>query len=282
MPAKPRIVRTIKALRASVSAWHRQGEAVAVVPTMGALHDGHLTLVRRAHDKARRVIVTIFVNPTQFAAHEDLDRYPRDEAGDLAKLATVGVDLVYVPAAAVMYPEGFATRIEPKGAADGLESLSRPHFFSGVATVVAKLLLQTSADFAMFGEKDYQQLMVVTQLVRDLDIPCEIVGVATERAPDGLALSSRNAYLSAEERAIAPALNQVLRDTARALQTGSDARRAIAAAKRKLTAAGFRVDYLELRDARTLGPADATGRRPRRLLAAAWLGRTRLIDNTGV
>lgn len=279
MPAKPKVVRTVKALRAVVARWHADGETVAVVPTMGALHEGHLTLIRQGGKKARRVIVTIFVNPAQFAAHEDLGRYPRDEAGDLAKIASAGADLVYAPERDVMYPDGFATRIEPKGAAEGLESASRPHFFGGVATVVAKLLLQSQADYAMFGEKDYQQLMVVTQLVRDLDIACEIVGVATERAPDGLALSSRNAYLSKEERAVAPALFRVLGETAAALRTGGGSRKALAAGKRSLAAAGFKVDYLELRNARTLAPVEDRERGPRRLLVAAWLGKTRLIDN---
>ncbi len=248
---------------------------------MGALHDGHLGLVTAARREAHRVIVTIFVNPTQFAAHEDLGRYPRDEAGDFAKLATVSTDLVYAPDRETMYPEGFATRILPAGAAEGLESVTRPHFFGGVATVVAKLLLQTQADVAMFGEKDYQQLMVVKQLVRDLDIPCAIVGVPTARAADGLALSSRNAYLTAEERAVAPALHRVLATTAAALRSGGDVRKALAAGKRSLTAAGFKVDYLDLRDAETLGPIGST-KQPGRLLVAAFLGKTRLIDNIAV
>jgi pantoate--beta-alanine ligase len=282
MPAQPKVVRTIKTLRAAVRRWREVGDTVAVVPTMGALHEGHLTLIRRARDKADRVIVTIFVNPAQFAQNEDLGRYPRDEAGDLAKIAATGADLVYAPERAVMYPEGFATRIVPTGAAEGLESRTRPHFFGGVATVVAKLLLQSGADYAMFGEKDYQQLMVVKQLVRDLDIPSEIVGVATQRAADGLALSSRNAYLSVEERAIAPALFRVLGETAAALRAGGEARKALATAKRSLAAAGFKVDYLELRDARTLEAVEERDGRPRRLLAAAWLGKTRLIDNIAV
>ncbi|MFO1172974.1 MAG: pantoate--beta-alanine ligase [Hyphomicrobiaceae bacterium] len=281
MPRAPKIVRTVKDVRRHVARWTAAGETVAVVPTMGALHDGHLGLVTAARRKAQRVIVTIFVNPAQFAAHEDLGRYPRDEAGDLAKLATVSTDLVYAPARETMYPEGFATRIQPAGAAEGLESLTRPHFFGGVATIVAKLLLQTRADIAMFGEKDYQQLMVVKQLVRDLDIPCSIVGVPTARAADGLALSSRNTYLTAEERAVAPALHRVLATTAAALRCGGDVRKALAAGKRSLAAAGFKVDYLELRDAETLGPfVSATG--PGRLLVAAFLGKTRLIDNIAV
>jgi pantoate--beta-alanine ligase len=282
MPAQPKVVRTIKTLRAAVRRWREAGETIAVVPTMGALHEGHLTLIRRARDKAGRVIVTIFVNPAQFAQNEDLGRYPRDEAGDLAKIAATGADLVYAPERAVMYPEGFATRIVPTGAAEGLESRTRPHFFGGVATVVAKLLLQSGADYAMFGEKDYQQLMVVKQLVRDLDIPSEIVGVATQRAADGLALSSRNAYLSVKERAIAPALFRVLGETAAALRAGGETRKALATAKRSLAAAGFKVDYLELRDARTLEAVEELDGRPRRLLAAAWLGKTRLIDNIAV
>ena len=280
--AAPRVVRTVKTLRNAVARWHGAGETVAVVPTMGALHDGHLTLIRQGGKITDHVIVTIFVNPTQFAAHEDLGRYPRDEAGDRAKIASAGADLVYAPPTEVMYPTGFATRIAPTGAAEGLESDSRPHFFGGVATVVAKLLLQTAADYAMFGEKDYQQLMVVTQLVRDLDIRCKIIGVPTERAADGLALSSRNAYLSRDERAVAPALFRVLGETAAALRSGGDSRKALAAGKRSLTAAGFKVDYLELRDARSLRPVEEDARGPRRLLVAAWLGRTRLIDNIAV
>ena len=282
MPSKPKVVRTVKALRAAVRRWREAGERVAIVPTMGALHEGHLTLARKAKDKAQRTVVTIFVNPTQFAANEDLGRYPRDEAGDLAKLGPAGVDLVYAPERAMMYPEGFATRIEPAGAAEGLESVSRPHFFGGVATIVAKLLLQSGADYAMFGEKDYQQLMVVKQLVRDLDIACEIVGVPAVRAADGLALSSRNAYLSTEQREIAPALYRTLGEVAEALKSGAETQKPIRAGKRKLIAAGFRVDYLELRDALTLTAADGHDGRPRRLLAAAYLGRIRLIDNVAV
>lgn len=282
MPATPKIVRTVKDVRRRVARWREAGEAVAVVPTMGALHEGHLGLVTAARRKAERVVVTIFVNPTQFAAHEDLGRYPRDEAGDLSKLATVAADLVYAPDRSTMYPAGFATRIVPAGAAEDLEAVTRPHFFGGVTTVVAKLLLQTQADFAMFGEKDYQQLVVVKQLVRDLDIACEIVGVPTARAADGLALSSRNAYLTAAERAVAPALHRVLGETATTLRAGGDVRKALAAGKRSLTAAGFEVDYLELRDARTLAAVTAGDRGPRRLLVAAWLGKTRLIDNIAV
>jgi pantoate--beta-alanine ligase len=282
MRAKPKVVRTVKSLRAAVARWRTAKESVAVVPTMGALHEGHLALIRRAHDKADRVIVTIFVNPLQFAAHEDLGRYPRDEAGDVARIAAAGTDLVYAPERAVMYPEGFATEIVPAGAALGLESGTRPHFFAGVATVVAKLLLQSGADYAMFGEKDYQQLAVVKQLVRDLDIPTAIIGVATERAVDGLALSSRNAYLSPEERAIAPALFRVLGETAAALRAGEETRKALAAANRSLAAAGFRVDYLELRQPETLAPIAQGDPGPRRLLVAAYLGTTRLIDNVAV
>jgi pantoate--beta-alanine ligase len=282
MPAKLKVVRTVKALRATVRGWRAEGDKIAVVPTMGSLHEGHLELVRVARQRAGRVVVTIFINPAQFAAGEDLGRYPRDELGDLARLAPAGADLVYAPGPGIMYPEGFATRIVPSGAADGLESATRPHFFGGVATVVAKLILQSGADYAMFGEKDYQQLMVVKQLVRDLDIACEIVGVPTERAADGLALSSRNAYLSAEERAVAPALYRVLGETAAALRAGGETRKALATGKRCLTAAGFKVDYLALRHAATLAPVAEGERGPRRLLAAATLGRTRLIDNVAV
>jgi pantoate--beta-alanine ligase len=228
--------------------------------------------------------VSIFVNPTQFAPNEDFDRYPRDEGGDLAKLATVGCDLVWAPDKTRMYPEGFATRIVPAGAADGLESEFRPHFFTGVATVCCKLFTQVAPDIAVFGEKDYQQLAVVRQMVRDLNMAVDIVGLPTVREPDGLALSSRNAYLTPEERRAAPLLHRVIANVARAANaTGTAPGPALAAliaeAKATLAAAGFKVDYLEVRDAETLHPAGADASRPLRVLVAAWLGKTRLIDN---
>lgn len=288
--AQPHLARTVADLRRQTAVWRRDGRTLAMVPTMGALHAGHLDLVRLARQKADHVAVSIFVNPRQFAPHEDLDRYPRDEAGDVAKLAGAGCDLVWAPTPAVMYPDGFATRIEPAGAAEGLETDFRPHFFGGVTTVVAKLLLQVGPDFAIFGEKDYQQLCVVRQLVRDLDIPTAIVGAPTTREADGLALSSRNAYLSPAERKQAPALAKAIR--AVAARVAKDGVGAIASAtseaKAALTAAGFgKIDYVEVRDAETLrvpvAGSDAPGsKRPLRVLAAAWLGKTRLIDNVAV
>jgi pantoate--beta-alanine ligase len=280
---------------------------------MGALHSGHLELVRRAAQLADRTLVSIFVNPGQFAPHEDLSRYPRDEAGDLAKLSAESCHLVWAPTAAEMYPDGFATRIMPAGTAQGLESDFRPHFFGGVATVCAKLFGATTPDVAVFGEKDYQQLCVVRQMVRDLNMPIDIVGVPTTREADGLALSSRNAYLTAEERRVAPALNRVLRDVAAqaqaAVQGLGGARRSkaprpaplvrdqtlppqahqlpdldaiCATAAGELLAAGFaKVDYVAVRHADSLKVVPGTGEVPLRVLAAAWLGSTRLIDNVG-
>jgi pantoate--beta-alanine ligase len=275
------VIRAISDLRLKVRAWRETRETVALVPTMGALHEGHLELVRLARSRCSRAIVSIFVNPTQFAPHEDFDRYPRDEAGDLAKLASVGCDAVWAPTRSEMYAEGFATRVVPAGAAEGLESDFRPHFFGGVATVCCKLFTQVLPDVAVFGEKDYQQLVVVTQMVRDLNLPLEIVGAPTVREPDGLAMSSRNAYLSADERRIAPSLNRAIREVARKVAGGGHVEQATSAARAALTAAGFgKIDYVEVRDAETLKPAKPG--RPLRVLAAVWLGKTRLIDNIGV
>lgn len=269
-------VRTVRELRAAVAVWRRAGARVALVPTMGALHDGHLTLVKTAIKAADRVIVSIFVNPAQFAPTEDLSRYPRDEAGDVAKLEGAGAHLVWAPGVEDMYPPGFATRIDVAGAALPLEGEFRPTHFSGVATVVCKLFSAVSPDCAFFGEKDFQQLAVIRQMVRDLNLAVDVQGVATVREGDGLALSSRNAYLSAEERAIAPALYRAISEVARgALEPEL--------AKRDLLAAGFaRIDYLEVRDAETLEAYEPGSGRPGRVLVAAWLGRTRLIDNVGV
>jgi len=275
------VIRAIFDLRRQVRAWREARETVELVPTMGALHEGHLELVRLARSRCSRAVVSIFVNPTQFAPHEDFDRYPRDEAGDLAKLASVGCDAVWGPTRSEMYADGFATRIVPAGAAEGLESDFRPHFFGGVATVCCKLFTQVLPDIAVFGEKDYQQLAVVKQMVRDLNLPLEIVGAPTVREPDGLAMSSRNAYLSADERRIAPSLNRAIREVAGKVAAGGNGEQATAAAKATLTAAGFgKIDYVEVRDAETLQPAKPG--RPLRVLAAVWLGKTRLIDNVGV
>jgi pantoate--beta-alanine ligase len=278
----PIIVRTTKDLRAAVSSWHAQGHKVAVVPTMGALHDGHLTLVREALQIADKVLVTIFVNPMQFAAHEDLDKYPRTEATDVEMLATANVDLVYVPDTDEMYQSDFATTIHMQGPAlVGLEDKFRPHFFDGVATVVAKLFIQSAADFAMFGEKDYQQLMVVSQMAADLDIPIDVMGVATVREDDGMALSSRNRFLSKHERHQATAIIRSLQQAAEKIRHGTDHQTATKAASRSLTTLGFKVDYVACRNAQTLAiPRDQN--EPLRLLAAAWLGNTRLIDNIAV
>jgi pantoate--beta-alanine ligase len=273
-------------LRQRLAAWRAAGDTLALTPTMGALHEGHLDLVREARRHARRVVTSIFVNPRQFAPHEDFDRYPRTLEADADKLAAVGVDLVWAPDVATMYPPGHATRIDVAGAADGLETEFRPHFFGGVATVCTKLFAQTQPDVALFGEKDYQQLAVIRQVVRDLDLPLTIVGVATRREDDGLALSSRNAYLTADERRAAPALYRALGAAAHALSAGRPVAACEAAARAAILDAGFaRVDYVALRCAATLAPladADARGQRPLRLLAAAWLGRTRLIDNIAV
>lgn len=279
---RPAIVRTVADLRARVTAWHMAGETVAMVPTMGALHEGHLSLVEEGFRRADHVVVSIFVNPTQFAPHEDFQTYPRTEASDVEKLAALATDLVFAPNALEMYPLGSVTRIEVAGPALGLESDFRPHFFGGVATVVAKLLIAAAPDVAIFGEKDYQQLAVVRQMVRDLMLPTEIVGAATVREADGLAMSSRNAYLSPAERAVAARLAAEMRRVGEVVRSGGDAEAALAAARTALLDAGFRqIDYLELRNATTLAPPSEAGE-PLRLLAALWLGRTRLIDNMAV
>ncbi|MGY0778347.1 pantoate--beta-alanine ligase [Azospirillum argentinense] len=276
------VVRSVDDLRAQVSAWHRDGKTVALVPTMGALHDGHLALVRRARELADQVVASVFVNPTQFAPHEDFDRYPRDEAGDSRKLASAGCHLLYAPTVRAMYPEGFATAISVGGPAEGLCGTFRPQMFGGVALVVTKLFLQAQPDVAVFGEKDYQQLMVIRRFARDLDIPVRVEGLPTVREADGLAMSSRNAYLSADERARAPELNRALRDAATALAGGAEAATALEAVRTRITAAGFgSIDYVELRDADTLVPV-TRAERPARLLAAAWMGKARLLDNVPV
>jgi pantoate--beta-alanine ligase len=275
-------VRTIATLRRAVAAWRRRGLSVALVPTMGALHAGHLALVARARKLADRTIVSLFVNPAQFGPNEDFSRYPRDEAGDRAKLAKAGTDLLYAPEVAEIYPPGFSTSATAGAVADSLEGKFRPGHFTGVATVVAKLLIQAGADFACFGEKDYQQLQVITRMARDLDIPTEIVGVKTVREKDGLALSSRNAYLSAAERKIAPTLHRVLIEVGERVRKGATIVQAVGWGLFELNTAGFtNVDYLALCDAETLRPLEELDR-PARILVAAWLGRTRLIDNEAI
>lgn len=278
------VVRSIAALRETVSGWRRQGFTVGFVPTMGALHEGHLALVREAGRRTDRVVASIFVNPTQFAATEDLGTYPRQEAQDAGLLAGAGCALLFAPSVAEMYPADATTMIDVGGPAEGLEGDFRPQMFGGVALVVAKLLNQVQADVAVFGEKDWQQLMVVRRLVRDLDIPTEIVGSPTMRDGHGLALSSRNAYLSEPELEIARRLNGVLAEAGAAAATGRPTDAVEHEARDALLAAGFdRIDYVALRRAGDLAPFES-GRvdSPGRILAAAWLGRTRLIDNMAV
>ncbi len=281
MPA-PAVVTTVEAMRGVVAAWRRDGERVALVPTMGALHAGHLALVAEARRAATRTVVSIFVNPTQFAPHEDLATYPRNLEGDLAALAPTGADLVFAPQVGEMYPEGASTTVTVGGPSEGLESDARPHFFAGVATVVAKLLIQCAADVAVFGEKDFQQLAVVRRLARDLSIPTVILGMPTIREPSGLALSSRNAYLSAEDRARAAGLHAALADAAEAVGSGQAPMDALTRAAARIEASGFALDYVELRDAETLQPFDPRSGRPGRLLAAARIAGVRLIDNVPV
>lgn len=283
MPRPPKIARSIKDLHKHLDKWRASGRSIALVPTMGALHAGHLALVRLAQKKADRVVVSIFVNPTQFSANEDLSRYPRDEEGDVGRLADVDANLVWIPPVDVMYPPGFSTRITPGSTAEGLEGSIRPGHFSGVATVCCKLFSQTSPDFAIFGEKDYQQLCVLKQMVRDLNLPLKIAGAPTVREPDGLALSSRNAFLTDAERKIAPALFQTLSQAADEIGGNADIAMTLQAARRSLIGAGFGiVDYIEVRDAKTLAEVTRAGGGPLRVLAAVRLGTTRLIDNVEV
>jgi pantoate--beta-alanine ligase len=279
------VARTLDDLRWQVFAWRTEGMRVGLVPTMGALHEGHLSLVKLALENADRVVVSLFVNPAQFAPHEDFDTYPRAEGRDAALLAGAGCHLLYAPNASEVYPPGFSTTITVAGVSAPLEGERRPQFFGGVATVVAKLLIQVSPDVAVFGEKDYQQLQVIKRMARDLDLPARIIGAPTRRAEDGLALSSRNAYLSEDERAVAGRLNGILARMALAVGAGSAVNTAEAIAADALMAAGFSsIDYIEVRHAETLaslGPGPI-GDAPARVLAAVWLGKTRLIDNMAV
>lgn len=276
----PPIIRSVAALREQIAAWRRDGARIGLIPTMGALHEGHLTLVRRALAAGERAVVSIFVNPTQFGPNEDFGAYPRREAEDVAKFAEAGGHLVWAPTVDEMYPAGFASHVAVAGLTDGLCGPFRPGHFQGVATVVAKLLLQVQADHAYFGQKDYQQLQVVTRMARDLDIPTGIVGVPTVREADGLALSSRNIYLSAEERRAAAQLPRVMRETAQAALAGEASfAHLLETARARLAAAGFGpIDYVSINDAETLAPVDGLTR-PARLFVAARLGKTRLIDN---
>jgi len=283
MPTRPTIARNLRSLRTAIAAFRKKRESVALVPTMGALHRGHLALVKEARRRADRVVVSIFVNPTQFAPTEDFGSYPRTFEMDIAALGEADVELVWAPTADVMYPEGFSTRIEPAGAAKaGLEDKFRPHFFGGVATVVAKLFTQVTPDVAIFGQKDYQQLRVVTQMAKDLDLPLKVVGLPTVRERDGLALSSRNAYLSEADRAVAPMLSRVLNACATRINRREPVETVLEEGIAELKHAGFAVDYLEARHALTLAPAGSLKDGPIRLLVAAKLGKTRLIDNLAV
>ncbi|MDA0656185.1 MAG: pantoate--beta-alanine ligase [Proteobacteria bacterium] len=278
----PETVPTLPALRRRLASWREEKLSIGLVPTMGALHDGHLSLIRRAQEECDRVLVSIFVNPKQFAPGEDLDAYPRDQLGDLETLASYNVSLVYTPEPDGIYGDGFATVITVQGLTDEMCGRSRPHFFSGVATIVAKLLIQSMPDKAYFGEKDYQQLLVIRRLASDLDIPVEVIGCPIIREEDGLALSSRNAFLSDGERLFAPALHQILQTVSARAISGEPCRTLEDWAKKELLRRGFTaVDYVDVRHEMTLEPVDIVERSgaPARVFAAAYLGATRLIDN---
>jgi pantoate--beta-alanine ligase len=278
-----RLVRTLPVLRRAIEALRTRRAGIALVPTMGALHEGHLSLVRLAQRRAERVIVSIFVNPAQFAPNEDFRSYPRTFAADLKALAAQQVDLVWAPSAETMYPEGFGTKIVPSGAAlAGLEDAFRPHFFAGVATVVAKLLVQCAPDVAIFGQKDYQQLKVIIQLARDLNLKTRIIGAPIVRERDGLARSSRNVYLTPDERTAAPTLYRVLKACAAQIAAGRPPGVALAEGRVEITRGGFTIDYLEARHAETLAPVTLLKDGPIRVLVAARIGRVRLIDNVAV
>jgi pantoate--beta-alanine ligase len=283
MSRSPMIARTIPALRRALDRLRVRKATVALVPTMGALHDGHVSLVRLAKRRASRVVVSIFVNPTQFAPSEDFGSYPRTWKSDVARLAAEEVELIWNPDVKTMYPDGFATRIVPEGPATAdLEDRFRPHFFGGVATVVGKLFTQVRPDFAMFGEKDFQQLRVVARMAGDLDLGVKVVGSHTVRERDGLAMSSRNVYLSPEERRKAPTLYRAMKESVRRLRAGDDMAAAMAGGAEMIAAAGFELDYFELRHAETLAKVASLTGGPMRILVAAKLGNTRLIDNVAV
>ncbi len=283
MPRNPMIARTVPVLRRAVDGFRARKATIALVPTMGALHNGHVSLVRLAKRRAKRVIVSIFVNPTQFAPTEDFGSYPRTWKEDVAKLAAEKVDVIWHPDVKTMYPDGFATRITPEGPAiANLEDRFRPHFFCGVATVVGKLFTQCRPDLAIFGEKDFQQLRVVAQMARDLDLGVRVIGSKTVRERDGLAMSSRNVYLSAEERRAAPELFRAMKQSAARLRVGDDAAAALAGGAEMIKSAGFALDYFEVRHAETLAPVSSIKDGPLRILVAAKIGNTRLIDNMAV
>jgi pantoate--beta-alanine ligase len=283
MSPSPMIVRTVPALRRALDGLRARKATIALVPTMGALHDGHVSLVRLAKRRATKVIVSIFVNPAQFAPTEDFSSYPRTWKADLAKLAAERVDLIWNPDVKTMYPDGFATKILTEGPATaGLEDRFRPHFFGGVTTVVGKLFTQCRPDFAMFGEKDFQQLRVVTRMAADLDLGVKVVGSRTVRERDGLAMSSRNVYLSPVERRAAPQLYRAMKQSAARLRAGDDVAAAMAGGSELIAAAGFALDYYEARHAGTLAPIGSLRDGPIRLLVAAKIGKTRLIDNIAV
>jgi pantoate--beta-alanine ligase len=283
MSRSPLIVRTIPALRRALEGLRAKKATTALVPTMGALHKGHVSLVRLAKRRATKVIVSIFVNPTQFAPSEDFSSYPRTWKADIAELAAENVDLVWNPDVKTMYPEGFATTILTEGPATvGLEDRFRPHFFGGVATVVGKLFTQCRPDVAIFGEKDFQQLRVITRMARDLDLGVKVIGSRTVRERDGLAMSSRNVYLSPEERRAAPELYRAMKESAKRLRAGDDIQAVMAVGAELVKTAGFTVEYFEVRHAETLAPIASVKDGPMRILVAAKIGETRLIDNLGV
>jgi len=283
MSRSPMIVRTVPALRRALDSIRAKKSTTALVPTMGALHDGHVSLVRLAKRRAKRVIVSIFVNPTQFAPTEDFGSYPRTWKADVARLAAENVDLIWNPDVKTMYPDGFATRILTEGPATaGLEDRFRPHFFGGVTTVVGKLFTQVRPDFAIFGEKDFQQLRVVARMARDLDLGVKVVGSRTVRERDGLAMSSRNVYLSPDQRHAAPVLYRALKECAGRLRAGDGIEAATAAGAQLIAGAGFTLDYFEVRHAETLAKVASAGDGPLRILVAAKIGTTRLIDNIAV
>ncbi|WOR15668.1 pantoate--beta-alanine ligase [Hyphomonas sp. FCG-A18] len=285
MKKKPVLVRTLKDLRETLAPYRREGRKIGFVPTMGALHDGHISLVELAREKSDVSVVSIFVNPTQFAEGEDLDTYPRTEEADIARLAAVDTDIVYLPSVEEMYPEGSVTNVRVEALSDLLDGIYRPHFFYGVATVVARLFIHVQPDVAAFGQKDYQQLQIIRRMVRDLGFPIEILGGETVRDPDGLAQSSRNAYLSAEERAQANAISTALNRAAKRIELGVSVRDALTEARSMIEQAGFdRLDYVSAVDPETLQDlpdAPVAEGYEGRLLAAAWMGKTRLIDNLG-